>query len=237
MKKELDQYLVKTFPLLYSDRFTSMQQTAMCWGFPSEGWYDLIFDLSSKLEPLIQQLIDENPDYPCRFCGAKLSEHNTSGEHKWTLKIPLRINHSFACALPDRKNHKRFKYYKVLLHYWKWLFFEKINRFLFGLNNRFNIGYNKTFKCNGYQSDHPRASQVKEKFGSLRFYMSSATNEMWDLIKEAESKSATICEECGSLGEERDDGWIRTLCDKCHQNRIKQQEELLKKYRSKSKSD
>lgn len=49
----------------------------------------------------------------------------------------------------------------------------------------------------------PRASAVKEKFGALRFYVSSATPAMSKLILEAEVKSATICEMCGQPGESR----------------------------------
>ena len=60
--------------------------------------------------------------------------------------------------------------------------------------------------------------QVKEKFGSLRFYVSSAPTEVFDMIHEAEKKSYYICEECGKEGKKfyRDNlPWIRTLCDDC----------------------
>lgn len=60
------------------------------------------------------------------------------------------------------------------------------------------------------------ASQVKEKFGTLRFYMSCETDEMSELIDRAEELSAKICETCGAPGELRNDGWLRTMCDDCH---------------------
>lgn len=56
--------------------------------------------------------------------------------------------------------------------------------------------------------------QVKEKFGTLRFYTNWGTEEIYKLINEAEEKSATICEVCGSPGKIRNDGWISVLCDK-----------------------
>jgi len=65
------------------------------------------------------------------------------------------------------------------------------------------------------------ASQVKEKFGTLRFYMSTETDEMSKLINEAEDKSAETCEVCGAKGELHQDGWWSTLCDKCHDDRKK----------------
>lgn len=65
------------------------------------------------------------------------------------------------------------------------------------------------------EREHIYAMQVKEKYGELCFYMTSATNEMWDLIEEAEKKSTTICEICGQPGERYSHyGWYSTMCDK-----------------------
>ena len=65
-----------------------------------------------------------------------------------------------------------------------------------------------------------KATQVKEKFGGLRFYVNSGTNEIYDLIDKYEAKSYTICEECGNAGWLRDDlSWIKTLCHKCYKRR------------------
>jgi hypothetical protein len=60
-----------------------------------------------------------------------------------------------------------------------------------------------------------RAMQVKEKFGTLRFYMTAETEEMDKLIDEAESASVKTCEYCGQPGSLRTKGWCFTLCDKC----------------------
>jgi hypothetical protein len=59
----------------------------------------------------------------------------------------------------------------------------------------------------------PVASQVKEKFGGLRFYVNGATDKHWNYISIAENFSYRICEECGSPGKTYTDGWHRTLCD------------------------
>jgi len=56
--------------------------------------------------------------------------------------------------------------------------------------------------------------QVKEKFGGLRFYINSASNEVHDRITQAENLSYKVCEMCGESGELRTDiGWYLTLCD------------------------
>ena len=60
------------------------------------------------------------------------------------------------------------------------------------------------------------ASQVKEKFGGLRFYVESASNTQHAVINWAESLSDHICEKCGSskdIGQTQ--GWISTLCKEC----------------------
>jgi len=64
------------------------------------------------------------------------------------------------------------------------------------------------------QADY-KASQVKEKFGTLRFYLTCGTDEMFDLVEAAESASAITCEGCGQPGKVRGGGWIVTKCDAC----------------------
>ena len=58
------------------------------------------------------------------------------------------------------------------------------------------------------------AVQVKEKFGTLRFYYDGGDDTISGMVRMAESMSAVTCEECGSPGHQRNGGWIRTLCDK-----------------------
>jgi hypothetical protein len=65
----------------------------------------------------------------------------------------------------------------------------------------------------------PCASQVKEKYGTLRFYMLTETDEICKLIHEAEDKSAKICENCGKEGQLRGGHWYHTLCDGCWEKR------------------
>jgi hypothetical protein len=59
----------------------------------------------------------------------------------------------------------------------------------------------------------PTASQVKEKFGGLRFYTNGATDKHHNYISFAESMSYCTCEECGAPGKRYTDGWHQTLCD------------------------
>lgn len=59
--------------------------------------------------------------------------------------------------------------------------------------------------------------QVKEKFGGLRFYISSGTDTIFDLINAAEQESTTTCETCGKPGMNKAtvSGWYKTMCEEC----------------------
>jgi hypothetical protein len=45
------------------------------------------------------------------------------------------------------------------------------------------------------------ARQVKQKFGALRFYLSTSTDEMFQATEAALEESKQICEVCGALGQ------------------------------------
>lgn len=57
------------------------------------------------------------------------------------------------------------------------------------------------------------AVQVKEKFGTLRFYIDGGNEVIHALIGMAESMSARTCEKCGSPGRLRGKTWLYTACD------------------------
>ena len=179
MKQELDKKLVDEFPLLYGDRDAPMQSTAMCWGFPRNGWFDIIWDLSSKLEPLIQKFIDDNPNMSCDGCGCVKKSHYGCKTGNPGKCLAIHVD-------PESEEEPPGNYLACF--------------------------------CDEYRSPHPRASQVKEKFGGLRFYMTHGTDEIFKLVNEAEALSYKTCEECGKPGEGRSDGWVHTLCDTCHEN-------------------
>jgi hypothetical protein len=126
MRQDLDDRLVREFPNLYRDRNGTEDVTRMCDGFPGDGWFDLLYEASQKIEAAI-------------------------------------------LALPESERPK----YK--------------------------------------------ACQVKEKFGTLRFYMDGpSTPEMDAAIRVAEDKSCKTCEYCGAPGKATRGGWVKTLCSDCN---------------------
>ena len=58
------------------------------------------------------------------------------------------------------------------------------------------------------------ASQVKEKYGGLRFYVNSSSDEQDAQIRFAETLSYSICEVCGNPGRANGSVWTTTRCDK-----------------------
>lgn len=57
------------------------------------------------------------------------------------------------------------------------------------------------------------ADQIKEKFGTLRFYYHGGDDIIDGMVRMAEAMSAVTCEDCGVPGKIRRGAWIRTLCD------------------------
>lgn len=57
--------------------------------------------------------------------------------------------------------------------------------------------------------------QVKEKYGSLRFYFHGGDEYIRGLVKMVEYLSESTCEICGNPGKIKDDGRIKVRCDSC----------------------
>ena len=58
------------------------------------------------------------------------------------------------------------------------------------------------------------AVQLKEKYGTLRLYLSRFNEQMEEAVSIAETESSVTCEVCGDPGKLRVNGWLRTLCSK-----------------------
>lgn len=74
------------------------------------------------------------------------------------------------------------------------------------------------------------ADQVKEKFGTLRFYYHGGDDYVHGMVRMAEAMSAVTCEDCGAPGHQRGGGWIRTLCDHHEAEYKRKQEERFNEY-------
>ena len=74
-----------------------------------------------------------------------------------------------------------------------------------------NRAYNN--RLNSEKFHQVIATQVKEKYGTLRFYYTGGDDYVDGVVSMAESISAVICETCGAPGKPREGAWLKTLCD------------------------
>jgi hypothetical protein len=58
-------------------------------------------------------------------------------------------------------------------------------------------------------------TDIKEKFGGLRFYTGGATQEVHDIISKYERMSYHICILCGQKATKISRGWISPYCNAC----------------------
>ena len=87
------------------------------------------------------------------------------------------------------------------------------------INNACNLIQSHTDWKNKYAKSEDEkvtqvvASQIKEKFGELRFYYDGGDDYVRGVAAMAEQMSTVTCETCGKPGKLRGRGWIYTACD------------------------
>ena len=86
-------------------------------------------------------------------------------------------------------------------------------------NVRQNNGYRVRYGRDPIEYESVKIVQIKEKFGGLRFYYDGGDHYVHGAVALAEDLSYKICERCGNPGKPNKAGWIRTLCDKCEEER------------------
>jgi transposase len=84
--------------------------------------------------------------------------------------------------------------------------FDLIDTSMWIIQNEFDNSKDKT-------KVQPTVRQIKEKFGSLRMYISNLSEFSVGVVILAEYMSAKTCMVCGDVGKTRDYKWRRTLCD------------------------
>jgi hypothetical protein len=85
---------------------------------------------------------------------------------------------------------------------------NRVERFIYG---KWGLGFKRFvwFPNTGH-----RVEQVKEKFGTLRYYC-AGNDRIFAFIHMAEQLSKITCEDCGKPGKLRRTAWLITLCDEC----------------------
>lgn len=210
MNEQLTQKLLDAAPLLYREAEDKNSDKSFAhFGFEiSDGWFNLLYDLSINLEKLIQK----QPDDRIVCAISKYSFRNLIRHIDWIGEYTIYL-FIFLCRAiysyiyhPILKGNitKLFPNAPEMKLFWNSPERPKVNGELID-----------GFIYEAYDN-RLRAIQVKSKFGGLRFYTDgNKTSKMHELIDKAESKSYTICEQCGEPGKSRSGGWIETLCESC----------------------
>jgi hypothetical protein len=76
--------------------------------------------------------------------------------------------------------------------------------------------------------DEVKVLQIKEKFGTLRFYTTATNDAVYSVIREAEKRSSVTCENCGDVEDTKLDattGWAKTLCLECREKTKREHEQ------------
>lgn len=193
MKKELQEQLFQKYPKIFRQKDLPMTQTAMCWGIEcGDGWYMLIDELCKCL-----QFDTDNNNFKSII------------KNKFYRKL-MPIVKKLIDIIPSPLNMETFDYK-----------YPKISKFQSILRIKYYKIYSKLEKIRVESNEYPQveATQVKEKYGGLRFYTGTTTPKQKGMISLAESLSYKICENCGSTKNvTQTEGWIKTLCEDCIQN-------------------
>jgi hypothetical protein len=217
MNNQLTRRLVRRFPVLYQDYHSPMSQTCMCWGFDhDDGWFEIIWQLSLAIEEELQYSWLRK-----RWFLFKKSFFRSWNKFLYKLS-PVRLDKQVQTGSGTKEDPYR------------WVVVEKAPRdwlakaAFVGLPERKTDGIRLSWQSRiqnlGFKAfvvwPHTgfAVQQVKEKFGTLRFYCPG--NDAIDrYVQLAERLSSVTCEDCGKRGTANDSGWIRTQCDDCRNHR------------------
>lgn len=213
MNQENTKKLVERFPVLYQEFHDPMSTTCMCWGFDhGDGWFDIIWELSLAIEDEIgytarqKKLFLLKKKYSRKWNDFiyKLSppvQDETELVGKGSKEEPYR-------RVVTKKIHPRDQWLKDLfVRYLP----DRSDNFQSRIGHWQRLG----IKALVWHPDTGYAvSQVKEKFGTLRFY-APGNERINRLIRFAEIMSERTCEDCGDYGKtESANGWMSTVCKK-----------------------
>lgn len=215
MNSELTERLVKRFPVLYQDYHSPMTQTCMCWGFDhGDGWFEIIWQLSLAIEEEL---------------GYSWLQKRWFLAKKGFFRRWNRVVYKLSPVQDDKRKQEGSG---TKEDPYRWVVVEKAPRDCLA---RLAWRVFPPLRFDDYRSWPAKLQrlgfkafvrwphtglavvQVKEKFGTLRFYC-GGTEAIDKYVRLAERLSSVTCEDCGKLGKANDSGWIRTQCDACRDN-------------------
>lgn len=100
------------------------------------------------------------------------------------------------------------------------------------------IDYIEDYNKDKEDEDKIEIYQIKEKFGTLSFYVSKKTDELRKMIEDAEAESYHVCEMCGRHINKQivEHHWIYPMCRECYDDMKTKQEKIMEEVENKIKA-
>jgi ribosomal protein L37AE/L43A len=100
------------------------------------------------------------------------------------------------------------------------------------------IDYIEDYNKDKEGEDKIEIYQIKEKFGTLSFYVSKKTDELRKMIEDAEAESYHVCEICGRHINKQivEHHWIYPMCRECYDGMKTKQEKIMEEIENKVKA-
>ena len=180
--ENLEQYLIKKYPDLFHKN-KSGELECPCGAWVPSGWEKIVDDL----------------------CGA-ITQY-TKGSYSLNSEVTNNAYYFWkGCASFLDWCHRKF--IKVFPKYNKW----EYNKSVFTFIEKFRQRYYKCLKYNKVYPPSVKIDQIKEKFSSLRFYITGGDKQIQGMIQMAEYISNRTCEVTGNAGVICSrNGWYKTL--------------------------
>ena len=102
--------------------------------------------------------------------------------------------------------------------YWKFLSEESLTKEKEGLSR-------ERLRSVPEETAQVVVNQVKEKYGTLRFYYTGGDDYIDGLVSMAEAMTARTCERCGNPGSSNGGGWISVRCNPCRDSQNSRSQE------------
>lgn len=182
MNSELDQQLCERYPKIFKNRYEDMRTTAMCWGFDCGDGW---FNIIDALCAEIQSHIEHTR----RVRAARLRRHRARARAQARGSLQPIMAHL-------ARTYSRFDPVEAA----PWMEAEA-HRIM-----------QEDSVLPPPACPQVVAVQVKEKYGTLRFYYDGGDALVDGLVRMAESMSAKTCEICGDVGKVYDNRWVTTRC-------------------------
>ena len=161
----------------------------------------------------VQELPKGSPIMPIQFgieCG--------SGWYMLLDELMSEIQHHIENINRNRKHEPKFKFIRWLRSQGLIIPWHHKLRKIIRLELKIKTWFIDLFPKGKKPMLPINITQIKEKFGGLRFYYNGGDNEIDGMVRLAESLSYKICEYCGTtINVGMTQKWYSTICGKCRE--------------------